>query len=163
MTGSDVTIGWDKLVVTPDGEAVAELRRAWAWLLPEEFKPVLFSALGDMFFETAAGDVRWLNTGTGEVSTVADDLDAFRAGLGTERADEFFLPPLIADLIAAGKPLGPGQCYAYVTLPVFAEGGYTVDNLVPISMKEHFGFTGSVHEQLRDLPEGARVRFKVTD
>lgn len=163
MPGSEKPVGWNELTVTPDDEAVRELRIAWAWLLPEEYRPVLFSALGDMFFETASGDVQWLNTGTAEISHVADSLDLFREFLGSEFANELFLPPLIEKLIDAGKRLGPEQCYSYTTLPIFKEGTYTAENLAPISMKEHFRLTGSLHEQLQDMPEGAKVRMKVVD
>ena len=85
------------------------------------------------------------------------------AGSTPERADEFFLPPLIGKLIAAGKVLQPGQCYTYVTLPIFKEGSYTVENLVPMSMKEHFELTGKMHGQLQDLPDGATVKINITD
>ena len=74
MPSDKGSIGWNELVVTPDEEAVAALREAWSWLLPQDYRPALFSALGDMFFECTTGEIRWLNTGTGEVTTVAVDL-----------------------------------------------------------------------------------------
>ena len=91
-------------------------------MLKEPFRPVLFSTLGDVFFEPDSGGIWWLNTGTGELTRVAESLDHFQDRLATDIADEWFMPLLIAQLHAAGKVPEPGECYTYVTLPVFAEG-----------------------------------------
>jgi len=150
------------LVFTPTAEAVAELKREWAWLLPAEYEPVLFSALGDLFYEVPAGSIWWLNTGTAELSKVAENTAAFEGLLNSEESKYWFLPALIEELAQAGKTLGEGQCYSFVTLPIFKQASYSVDNLNPVDAKEHFGLTGCVHRQICDLPEGAAVRFEIT-
>ena len=48
------------------------------------------------------------------------------------------MPYLVEQLHAAGKVPESGECYTYVTLPVFAEGKYEVDNLNPVPAGEHF-------------------------
>jgi hypothetical protein len=156
-----MAVGWSLLTITPTDEAVQQLIESWAWLLPEPFKPLLFSALGDVFFQSNSGNVFWLNTGTAEVTQVADSPTHFRELLGTEVVAQWFLPPLIERLRNAGKLLGPGQCYTYVTLPVFAEGKYEVDNLNPVPAHEHFALTGQVLSQIQSLPNGAKVRLSV--
>ena len=161
--GSDISAGWNELVVTPDDEAVAELRQAWSWLLKENYRPVLFSALGDIFFESVSGEVHWLNTGTGDVSQVSENVEVFEGLLATDIVEELFLPRLVEELIAAGKVLKAGQCYSFDMLPVFKEGNYSVENLNPVSMKDHFSHTGSVHEEIRDLPDGTEVRLRGVD
>ncbi len=88
-----MTLGWSALI-TPEPDAVAALRASWAWLVPEPFYPLLFSTLGDVFFRSERGDVYWLNTGFGEVSRVADSEQDFQELLATDRAQEWFLPPL---------------------------------------------------------------------
>jgi hypothetical protein len=95
--------------------------------------PVLFSALGDVFFEDVAGGVWWLNAGTAEVSGVADSVEQFQDLLRTDQANEWFMPDLVERLHAAGKFLAPGQCFTYVTLPIFKEGSYEVSNLNPVN------------------------------
>lgn len=102
-------LGWSSLTFAPDTDAMDELRRAWAWLLKEDYAPILFSVLGDMFLEVAAtGEIRWLNTGTGDVQRIADSADQFRALLGTDKANEWFLPGLWRNFMRPGKsrPLG---------------------------------------------------------
>jgi 8-oxo-dGTP pyrophosphatase MutT (NUDIX family) len=97
-----IGIGWAELTFSPDEEAVSALATSWAWLLPDTWTPLLFSVLGDVFLEKPSGGVFWLNTGTGEVSRVADDADGFRAALGTEVATDWFMPPLIERLRSSG-------------------------------------------------------------
>jgi Domain of unknown function (DUF1851) len=154
-----MAIGWNALTITPRNEAIEELKREWSWLLPEKYQPVLFSALGDMFYEVPAGEIWWLNTGTAELSKVAERRDAFVDLLDTDILMNWFLPPPIEKLRAAGKVLGEGQCYSFLTLPVFKEGKYTAENLFQVDAREHFELTGSIHRQIRALPDGSKVKM----
>ena len=153
-----MTVGWSDLTFTPNEDAIERLAEAWAWLLKEPFRPVLFSTLGDVFFEPDSGGIWWLNTGTGELTRVAESLDHFQERLATDIADEWFMPLLIAQLHAVGKVPEPGECYTYVTLPVFAEGRYDVDNLNPVPAGEHFAITGHILHEIAELPDGAKVK-----
>lgn len=156
-----MTVAWSSLTFAPPPEALRELETSWAWLLREPFTPVLFSSLGDVFIEPDSGGVWWLNTGTAELTRVADSVAHFESLLNSALADEWFLPKLIGELHAAGKVPGPGECYTFVTLPIFREGKYEVENLNPVPAREHYGLTGLMHKQLHDLPDGAQVQVKV--
>ena len=157
-----MSISWAALTFTPDEEAVRELRSSWAWLLTGEYTPVLFSILGDAFVQMqATGAVHWLNTGIGESEPVADSIEQFRELLVTEKAAEWFMPELVEQLHAAGKVAGVGQCYTYVTLPVFEEGTYDVENLNAVPAKEHFAITGQVLREIRGFPNGAKVKLDI--
>ena len=103
-----MAIGWSDLTFTPNDDAIERLAEAWAWLLRDPFQPVLFSTIGDVFFARDSGEVWWLNTGTGELTQVADSVDHFRELLNTEIADEWLMPVVIAQLHAAGKVPEPG-------------------------------------------------------
>ena len=151
-------IGWSQLTFTPNDEAIATLEKSWGSVIGEPFTPLLFSILGDMYYESNNG-VYWLNTGAGGTSRVADSSEEFQSLLGTELIDEWFLPPLVEQLYAAGKIPGPGCCYTPAILPVFAEGKYTVANLSPVSGKEHFALTAEVHSQIRPLADGTKVKL----
>ena len=87
------------LTFTPDADAVETLRSEWAWLLPAEFSPVLFSVLGDMFFLGRSGEVFWLNTGRGEIVTVASSAQEFQKLLATEQAGDSSRRPEISRVI----------------------------------------------------------------
>ena len=153
-----MAIGWSDLTFTPNDDAIERLAEAWAWRLRDPFQPVMFSSIGDVFFARDSGEVWWLNTGTGELTEVADSVDHFRELLNTEIADEWLMPGLVAQLHAAGKIPEPGECYTYITLPVFAEGEYVVDNLNPVPAGEHFAITGHIHHEIAELPDESKVR-----
>lgn len=155
-----MTVAWSSLTFAPSPEALRELQTSWAWLLREPFTPVVFSSLGDVFIELDSGGVWWLNTGTAELARVADSGAHFENLLNSALADEWFLPKLVAELHAAGKVPGPGECYTFVTLPIFREGKYEVENLNPVPAREHYGLTGLMHKQLHDLPDGAKVQSR---
>lgn len=154
---------WSDITLQPGQPALAALRDAWRWLLGEAWTPLLFSAIGDVFFKVPAGSVWWLSTATGSLEQVAETPTAFAALLATEKVDEWFLPGLVAALRDHGKCLGAGQCYGYTILPVFAEGSFSVENMGVASAAEHFAQSGHLHRQLRLLPDGASVRVTVQD
>ncbi len=146
-----MSITWSDLHFTPNTQAIHTLATAWQWRLPNGFTPVLFSILGDMFFQEATDEVYWLNTGTGEVTRVAESIDHFNALIKTPTADEWFMPYLVEQLHAAGKIPTTDQCYTYVTLPIYEAGNYDVENLNPVPASEHFAATGELLEQIEEL------------
>ena len=140
-----MAIGWSSLICNPSDESVQQLGTSWGWLIREPFVPVLFTALGDVFFQPDSGGIWWLNTGTAQVTGVAESVEQFRELLDTEIVDEWFLPELIEQLHEAGKLPEIGECYTYVTLPILEEGKYEVGNLNPVPAYEHFALTGDIH------------------
>jgi hypothetical protein len=155
-------IGWSSLTCIPSDEAVKQLAESWADVLREPFVPVMFSVLGDVFLERDSGGIWWLNTGMGELTKIAESFVEFRELLSTDLVNEWFMPALVEKLHAAGKIASLGQCYTFVTLPIFAEGTYDVSNLNPVSASEHFMFTGQIIHKIRLLPDGAKVKITVT-
>lgn len=147
-------------MITPDEEALQALQDAWSWLLEDVGRPVLFSVWGDVFLDRE-GAIFWLNTGTGEISAVASSLDEFRVRLGGDQVDEWFLPDLVGQAHQAGLRPENGQCFTYVTYPIFAEGKYEVSNIRVVSSREHFSLSGDLHKQIAHLPDGSKVRVTV--
>ncbi|MES2948704.1 MAG: T6SS immunity protein Tdi1 domain-containing protein [Pseudomonadota bacterium] len=158
---SPMSIAWSSLTCTPSDEAVVRLAESWGWILREPFVPLLFSVLGDVFLERDSGGVWWLNTGTGDLTQVAKSVSDFRELLDTELVDEWFMPSLVERLHAAGKIAGPGQCYTYITLPVFSEGKYEVANLNPVDAHEHSALTGHILHKIQSFPDGTKVKINV--
>ena len=158
-----VTISWSDLHFSPNTQAIHSLATSWQWLLPNGFTPILFSILGDMFFQEATEEVYWLNTGTGEITVVAKSVEQFNELLASAEADNWFMPNLVEQLHDAGKIPTENQCYTYVTLPIFAEGKYDIENLNPVPASEHFAMTGELLNHLQGLKDGATVNFSIED
>jgi hypothetical protein len=154
---------WSQITIQPNDIAVEALREHWRWLLGDEWTPLMFSAIGDVFIEVAAGTVWWLSTATGSLQQVAESQQQFAELLGGERTDEWFLPGLVDVLHSQGKMLEVDQCYTYAILPIFSQGSFSAENMHPVSAAEHFSLSGHVHKSIRQLPDGAQVRVTIAD
>jgi Domain of unknown function (DUF1851) len=152
---------WPEITIQPQAPALEALRKSWHWMLGDAWTPLLFSAIGDVFFEVPAGAVWWLSTATASLEQVAESPSEFHQLLSTEVADEWFLPGLVEALRDNGKILEPHQCYTYAILPVFTDGNFSVENMHPVSATEHYALTGEVHESIRSAPDGAKVQIKI--
>nr|WP_145545483.1 hypothetical protein [Variovorax boronicumulans] len=80
--------------------------------MPERFEPVTANTLGDVFFQQGREAVYWRNTGTAEISQVAESRSASLDLLKTEEADEWFMPNLIQDLLNAENESPRGDSIA---------------------------------------------------
>lgn len=135
----------------------------WSWLIPSEFTLWLVNRLCDLFIVTADGAVHMLDVGGGTLTRLAASRDDFcRLIDEANNANEWLAIPLVDMLIAAGKSLRPGQCYGFKLPPVLG-GQYTVENLGILSIPDYLGAYGSIHEQLRAVPDGAQVVIEVVD
>jgi hypothetical protein len=152
---------WSTLTFQPTPDAIAALRAHWAWQLGDDWEPLMFSVIGDVFLEQREGTIWWLSTAMGTLERVAESRDAFHQHLDTERADEWFLPGLVDVLHDQGQVPGPGQCYAYAILPVFAEGSFSAENMHPADARAYFASTGDIHRKIRDLKDGDRVPLEI--
>ena len=133
----------------------------WFWLVPQELTLWLVNRFADLCLVFPDGAVHLLDIGLGTLTRVAESRDDFcRQCDETETAAEWLMIPLVDRMVAAGMTLQPGQCYGFKR-PSVLGGDYTVENMAPISIADYLGAYGSIHEQLRDLPDGTEVVVKV--
>ena len=138
-----------------------DLLAGWRWLLGGLPRLVGWSAAGDSFLRDASGNVLRLDTGAGELEQVAPSIEALEHALSDpDRATELLLLPVVHAFEERHGALGSSECLGFTTLPIFG-GSYTVENRYRLAVKEHASFTGDVHRQLRDLPDGTAVRIKI--
>lgn len=154
---------WSQVTLQPSDMSVEALRNGWRWLLGDDWTPLLFSAIGDVFLELSAGTVWWLSTATGALEQVASSREAFRERLGSDAANEWFLPGLVDALIAQGQVLEEDQCYTFAIFPIFSEGSFSAENMHPASAMSHFKASGEIHQSIRQLPDGAQVQLRIAD
>lgn len=130
---------------------------AWQWRIQDQKSLVLISKLGDMFLQGNDGCIYWLQTDSGDLTKIADNLEHFERLLTQyENFDIWFLPGLIELLEQSGKTLGPNQVYSYLKTPVLG-GEYSVDNIMPTYASVHFAFSGQICEQIQNLPDGTKI------
>lgn len=133
----------------------------WDWLLPEgDLTLWLVNRLADMFFVYADGSVHLLDVARGTLERVAVSRDDFATRLNdTESAYHWLMIPLVNQLRVAGIQLAPGECYGFRRFPMFG-GDYEVENFAPISVESYVAGCGSLHAQLKDVPDGTELRIK---
>jgi hypothetical protein len=145
------------------------LRTAWEGSLAfhelyEEVEPtdIPFAedALGDQFL-LRGGRVLHLWAETGEIEEAAGSLEQFFEAVLTDPQRSLALEPLLA-YRADGQRLAPGQLLmAYPPFCVTAAGNGVT--LSAIDALERRRFLAGIASQLRGLPDGAEVQFKITD
>jgi hypothetical protein len=134
---------------------------AWRWLIGGGPTLVGWSAGGDLFIEQADGKIAMIDLGAGNVTVVADAKAELRAQLATPRgAAELLQLAVVEAFVSTHGALDRDCCLGYTTLPALG-GSYTVDNRYALRIEEHAAFTGDVHRQIRDLPDGAKVKIKI--
>jgi hypothetical protein len=134
---------------------------SWSWLLPPQFDLWLVNRFADLFLVLPDGTVHMLDVGSGTLTKLADSRDDFTAQLDEDdNANEWLMIPLVDKMVAAGVVLQPGECYGLKTPPVLG-GDYAVENAGSLPVWDYLGACGSIHEQLRDVPDGAQVVLKV--
>ena len=160
-----MSVTWRDIAFQLEPDIARDAAKAWSWLVPEPWEPVVCSMVAGVFLQPPNSEVHWLDTGTGLVEQVASDRAEFEEAIRSspDLVDEWFLPPLVERLHAAGKRPAVGECYGFTILPVFAEGRYDTDNMFVVPVREQFVGIEDIHRQLNDLPEGAAVQIKVAD
>ena len=160
-----MSITWHDIAFQLAPDIARETIKAWSWLVPEPWEPIVCSMVAGVFLEKPNSEVHWLDTGTGLVEQVATTRVQFDELIGSspELVDEWFLPSLVKRLHAAGKRPAMGECYGFTILPIFAEGNYDTDNMFVVPIREQLVGMADIQRQLNDLPDGAPVQITVTD
>jgi hypothetical protein len=129
----------------------------WNWLLPSSFTIWRVNRFGDLFFVPDDGSVQFLDIGAGTISLLAPDKEAFYSLVDEDNnADNWFLIGLTDACVNAGLILQSGECYTFKVPPVLG-GQYELENIETGSLVVNHGLLAQIHEQIKDLPDGATV------
>jgi hypothetical protein len=136
----------------------SELLSEWRWLVDDSHKPIVLTAMGDMFLTSPDGKVHMLNLMEGQFVVVSDSVGEFQEKLhDSEIVGEWFLPEVVEANIQMGMTLGPKQCYGMKT-PAFLSGQLEPDNIEPIDTCVYYSVTGQLLNQVKDLPPGTPIK-----
>jgi len=151
----------DDLTVEFNIDTADTLVESWTWLTGTNKKALLVSVIGDIFLTDSSKKVYWLDVGVGKLKVAADSIQDFEEKLeDVEQVNEWFMIALATELRLSANKLKGGQLYSYKKLPIMG-GDYTVDNFAPLNIEAHFHYTGDIHRQIKDLPNGTKVEIKV--
>ena len=135
----------------------AELLADWKPLLPEGCTPWILTKFGELFVSEHDGQIGMLQVSGFQYLAAAKHAIDFHEWIeDPDKMVDWFLAPLVDRLEAAGRILGPDQCYSFI-LPLALGGALSADNVMAIPIREHFVLWGDVFRQIRDLPDGSQV------
>ncbi len=153
---------WDDLTVCFEHIDRTKLIEDWQWLVGSSL-PILITSVGDAFLQNESGEIYWLITGSAEFEKVANSYEEFQAKLNdNELINEWFLVPVVAQLKEQGVQLEQGKLYGFKQLPVLG-GKYEPENFELTDIEVHFAMSGQMNLKIKDLPDGSRVNFEVTE
>jgi hypothetical protein len=151
----------DSYIIPQSGLDWPDLLASWAWLLPPEVTVWIVNRFGDLFLVLDDGAVHMLDVGAGSLSKVASSREDFSCHIDEGgNANKWLLIPLVDELEATGITLGKGQCYSYWRLPALG-GAYSMENVKVVSLEHQFKAFGPIHEKIKDLPDGTRIKFEI--
>jgi hypothetical protein len=145
------------LTISPNGVDMEALLSDWIWAMAEPLRPVLITALGDVFAQGESGAVYFVDVVGGAISIVADDGATFQELLQDAKfVTERMYPSRIVELRRAGMSLEPGQVYSHKH-PLVLGGEDELENIEQTDVAVHVGIHGQIHQQVKDLPEGTSI------
>ena len=135
----------------------------WHWILPKEFTIWLVNRFGDLFLVLPDESVQMLDLGAGTLETLANSRDSFCTLIDQDDNDkDWLLIPLVDECIGKGLILEKNQCYSYKLAPALG-GEYNIDNIEVCDISVHYSIFGQIHNQIKDVPDGTSVKFKLKD
>lgn len=148
-------------LIDHEGIDLTKALSAWSWLLPSKFTVWLINKFGEMCIVLEDGSVCFLSITDGTFDKIANDEEEFYSLIDDdENTNRWFAVPLVDKLKSAGINLNDGQCYGFKKPLVFG-GNYTIDNIAPFNISDCISAYGSIHRQIKDLPDGSQVAIKI--
>jgi hypothetical protein len=147
VRGASTNPEWHSLRLAWQGEHA--LHKLYGTVLPDDI-PFAQDVFGDQFLLRDEVVMR-LFAETGEVEKMAEDLDEFLAAVNIDLEGYLNVQP---------GQLEPGQLLLAYPPFCFEEASGKVD-LSPLPAAEVIRFHAQVAAQLKDVPEGAKIEFKV--
>lgn len=133
----------------------------WLSFLPDAFDVWLMNKFGDLFLVATDGTILFFDVTGWTIEKVAENKDEFFELIYQgNNANYWLMIPLVDKMIAAGITLTDGRCYCF-KIPTTLGGEYSVENAATISIEEHYSVNAYFYEQIKDLPDGAKVKLKV--
>jgi hypothetical protein len=152
-----MAITMNDLTINPSQVDMENLLTEWEWAMPEPMRPVLLTAMGDVFAQGDSKGVFLLDVVGGCFEKVAENGDEFQNLLrNVQFVTDKLLPARILQLRKSGKTLGPNEVYSHKH-PLVLGGEDTDENTEVTDVSVHISIHGQIHRQVKDLPDGTSI------
>ena len=134
----------------------------WRWLCPGELSLIAVDAFADLFLEDSEFAIMRLDTTIGRLDRIAGSTEEFvRLTQSSEHRKKWFREDAAVALSEQGFDPAKGKCIGYKTPIVFEESTGLASNVYIADLYEYVSFLGDLHFQMKDVPDGGRVRLVV--
>jgi hypothetical protein len=145
-----------------DGLSVERLLEEWRWLCPGKLRLVAVDAFADLFFEGSDCAVNRLDTTIGRFDRIAGSVEEFvRLTERSENRKKWFCEDVAIALAEQRFDPAKGKCIAYKTPIAFAGSNGDVSKVYIADLYEYVSFLGDLNFQMKDVPDGGKVRLVV--
>ncbi|MEX2578597.1 MAG: T6SS immunity protein Tdi1 domain-containing protein [Verrucomicrobiales bacterium] len=142
--------------IEPSSKDISMALDSWKWLPLGPKHPILVTAFGDIFLSAPDG-IWFLDTLEGNLNRVCDTREELTEILQTEDGENHYLfAGFVERAHREGMLLQADECYDFKINPVVG-GAIEFDNLEPRNFAVAVNMAGQLHEQTRNMPEGARI------
>ncbi|MFI9506647.1 T6SS immunity protein Tdi1 domain-containing protein [Nocardia sp. NPDC052566] len=139
------------------GEQYEGALSSWMWIGLAGKTPLCTSPFGDVFLQAEDG-LWWLDTIGGELTRVWDSVEELEAVLNTDDGmQKYLLAGLALAVSEQGLEPSADQVYDFVHPPVLG-GALAVGNVQVVDFVTALGILGQLHQQVRDIPAGTRIK-----
>jgi hypothetical protein len=142
---------------------IEEIKEAWGWVGLDPAEIVGENDFGNLIIKDASGKYWRLCPEEVYCKVVAesrDDLDAL------SHSQEFLADWYMSSLIEVAKEkLGhlPKERKYCLKIPGILGGEYNAGNIGVISQRELISFSGYLGKEIKDLPDGAKIKFSFVE
>jgi hypothetical protein len=134
----------------------------WRWLCPQDVRLVAVDAFGDLFLEDSRGAILRLDVCGGQLQPISESRNEFVLGARShELRKKWFYEDVAVSLGEHRLSVSKGRCLGYKTPIVFVQSTGDAANVYAARIEEYVPFLGDLHFQMRNVPEGGRVRLIV--
>ncbi|MDP1562028.1 MAG: DUF1851 domain-containing protein [Pirellulaceae bacterium] len=145
------------LTISTNGVDLEAILSDWTWAMSEPLRPVLLTAMGDVFAQGESQAVYFIDIVEGKIHRVAEDGESFRLYLRQNQfVSDHMYPDRVVEFRSEGMTLRPGEVYSHKQLLVIG-GDDDIGNIEATDVSVHISIHGQVRRQIKDLPDGVPV------
>jgi hypothetical protein len=140
-----------------------EIADAWAWKGVRPRALVMQNAFGNVIFTDEGGQYWRICPEALSCEVVATNGEEFAELQSTDEFLRDWVMQALVDRVrpTLGLPTGE-RCYC-LKIPATLGGAYALENVGTIDRAELIAFSGDLAKQIDSLPDGTRIRLRVTD
>lgn len=145
------------------GMILKAIETAWSWTGLEPEAVLRTSSFGNIIVRAVRGRIWRICPEELSCTVVAEsEAEFFQLEDDPEFESNWRMNSLVETAEQELGPLSEGRCYC-LKIPAVFGGAYDVTNLGTNTLVELIAFAGHVAEQIKDVPDGARVKLVVTE